>query len=139
MADITKNAAHVAVLFPAHAEIYDYVAAVAVEPGDELYVNSNGKVDKADADGAAALRNPAGLALTKAGPGQAVSVLKRGAVGGFDVSGMGYHDPVYVSATPGALATTGTYVCGRIMPVSDKALTKVLYYDAPWMTVNAAT
>jgi hypothetical protein len=46
---------------------------------------------------------------------------------------MAYDDIAYLSATSGALATTGSVFCGRIVALTDPALTKVLYVDADWL------
>lgn len=134
MADIVVTADAVAVIFPDAAEIYDFVAAAAITRGQAVYVNSSGKVDLADANGSGTLQFR-GIALNPAGAGQAVSVLKRGHVAGFTIS-QAYDAALYLSNTAGALADAagGTSVnCGRVVPMSDSSLTKVVYIDADWL------
>ena len=73
----------------------------------------------------------------KAAAGQGVSLLERGAIGGYDVSGLAYDALVYLSDTAGALADaagTATVVCGRVVPMSDKDLTKVIEIDVSYLT-----
>ena len=84
MADLTCTAAQVAVMRAEQSVIFDMIAAVALTAGQAVYINSNGKVDKADATTNKQIK---GIALNAAGAGQAVSVLKEGYVNGFDVSG----------------------------------------------------
>lgn len=129
MADLTVTKAQVSPVFPGLAEIYDYIAAVAITAGQAVYVNSSGKVDlvSGSAVGTAKIR---GIALNDAGIGQAVSVLKKGAIYGFTISGLAYDATVYVSNTTGALADaagTNSCVAGKVMPLTDKDITKVLY------------
>ncbi len=129
MADIVVNADQVAVVFPLKAEIYDFIAGEAINPGQAVYVNANGKLALADANGSGTVQFR-GIALKKGGPGQAVSVLLRGHVAGFDVSGLAYDAPVYVSNTAGALADAAggtSLLAGRVIPITDRALTKLLF------------
>lgn len=137
MSDITVTAANVAVLFPAKAEIYDNIAAVAVTAGQVLYLNSSGKVDLYDSNGSGTLQ-PHGIALNAAGAGQAVSVLKRGFVNGFTISSLAYDAALYGSNTAGALADaagSSSVILGRVKAVSDASVTKALYVDMPWLTI----
>lgn len=136
MADITVTAAQVAAVFPDKAEIYDFEAAETITAGQALFLDSNGKVKLADAD-AAGEQQFRGIALTGGGAGQAISVLKRGHVYGFNLSGMAYNAVAYQSNTTGALADaagTLTVNVGRVVSVNDSGtLTKVLYIDADWL------
>lgn len=135
MADITVTADAVAVIYPAFAEIYDFIAAASITKGQALYLDSNGKVNLADANGSGTLQFR-GIALNAAGAGQAVSVLKKGYVAGYTVSGMAYDAIAYISNTAGALADAAgatTIHAGRVVPMSDSSLTKVLYIDADWL------
>lgn len=137
MADITVTAANVAAMYPAHAEIYDRVAAVAVTAGQVLYLNSSGKVDLYDSNGSGTLQ-PEGIALNAAGAGQGVSVLKRGFVDGFSISSLAYNAALYGSNTAGALADAAgasSVILGRVKAVSDSSVTKALYVDMPWLTI----
>lgn len=131
MSDITVTAAKVAPVFPDKAEIYDAIAAAAITAGQAVYITSAGKVNLADADGSGTTYFR-GIALNGAGAGQAVSVLLRGAVYGFTLSGANYDAKLYVSNTAGALADAAgstSLVVGRVMPLADKDLTKVLFVE----------
>lgn len=137
MSDITVTAANVAAMYPAQAEIYDRVAAVAVTAGQVLYLNSSGKVDLYDSNGSGTLQ-PEGIALNSAGAGQGVSVLKRGFVNGFTISSLAYNAALYGSNTAGALADaagSSSVILGRVKAVSDSSVTKALYIDMPWLTI----
>jgi hypothetical protein len=134
MADLTCTAAQVAVMRAEQSVIFDMIAAVALTAGQAVYINSNGKADKADAT---TNKQVKGIALNAAGAGQAVSVLKEGYLSGFDVSGLAYDAQVMLSATAGNLATTGTIIVGRVVPVPDKALTKALYFFDDWTILRA--
>ncbi len=130
MADITVTAAQVGIVFPEQSEIYSAVAAAAITAGQAVYIDANGKANLADADASTPANRFRGIALSKAGAGQAVSVLVKGAVYGYDLSGMAYDDPAYLSNTAGAFGTTAgstSIICGRVMPLTDKGLSKVLY------------
>lgn len=138
MADIVVTADNVAVLYPRHAEIYDFVAAVAVTAGQVLYLNSAGKADLYDSNGSGTLQ-PLGIALNGAGAGQAISVLKRGFVAGFTISSLAYDAVVYGSNTAGALsdgAGSSSVILGRVKAVADSP-SKALYVDMPWLTILA--
>jgi len=140
MTDIALTAAQIAPVFPATAEIYDFVAAVTITAGQALYITSAGKVDLYDSNGSGTLQF-AGVALTGGGAGQAISVLKRGHCYGFTISGLAYWAPVYGSNTAGSLADaagSSSNVAGVVVPLSDSGnLTKVLYIEAKWTQVYA--
>jgi hypothetical protein len=68
--------------------------------------------------------------------GQPVTVIKKGVIDGFDLSGLAYDAPVYLSDTDGALDTaagTVPIVVGRVIPASGQtlgtALDKLLLVD----------
>lgn len=140
MADIVVTAAQVEVIHPEHAEIYPFYCVAAVTQGQALYfVAATDDVGVADANdsGKEQFR---GIALQAAAAGQVVDLLKRGYVAGYTVSAMSTDDPVYLSDTAGALSTTvGTMTvnCGRIVPMTDKDRTLVLYVDANWNRIWA--
>lgn len=135
MADLTVTAAQAAVVFPDNAEIYDFEAAETITAGQAVYINSSGKVATASAAiaGTAAFR---GVALNGGAAGQAISVLKKGHIYGFDLSGLAYDAAVYLSDTGGALADAAGTVSkqvGIVVPLNDTGtLTKVLYVNADW-------
>lgn len=136
MADIVVVAAKVARLSPGTDEVYDFIAAATITAGQALYVDSNGRVNLADANGSGTLQF-CGIALAGSRLGQAVSVLKRGYIGGFTISGLNYWAQLFVSNTAGALADAagGTSILGgRIVPLTDgNTRTKALYIEADWL------
>jgi hypothetical protein len=136
MADITVTAAQVGAVFPEKAEIVDMIAAEALTAGQAVYqVAASGKAGLADAN-AAGQQQFRGIALNAAGAGQAVSVLKKGHVYGFDLSGMDYDDPAYLSDTAGTLADaagTMSVNAGRVVALPDASASKVLYVEADWL------
>lgn len=137
MADITVTAAKVGVLFPDKAEIFDMIAAEAITAGQPVYQTSAGKAGVADAN-ASGKEQVRGIALNAAGAGQAVSVLKRGHVGGFTLAGA-YDSIAYLSDTVGRLADaagTMNVPVGRVVGLTDAAITKALYVDARWGGLN---
>jgi len=136
MADITVTAAQVGACFPDKAEITDMIAAAAITAGQAVYQDTDGKANLADANGTNT-RQFRGIALNAAAAGRAVSVLVRGHVYGFTVSGMNGDAIAYLSNTAGALADAasvgGTTVnCGRVTCLTDANLTKVIYIKADW-------
>lgn len=132
MADITVTASRVARVFPEKDLVLDFIAGEAVTAGVPVYIASTGKVLKSDANAAGKARVN-GIALNAAGAGQAVSVLVKGHLAGYDLSGVAYDGALYLSDTVGALAdapsTTASLRVGRVMPLSDKSLSKVLLVD----------
>lgn len=134
MADIALTAAKIGAVFPEKAEIYDMIAAVAITKGQVVYRNSSGKAALADANAGSGAEDAVGIALNKAGIGGAVSVLVRGHVEGFTVSGLTPDAQVYLSNTAGALAdapsATNPVAVGKCVVMPDSpTLTKVLYVD----------
>lgn len=137
MADIAVTAAQVAVLFPHSAEVYSFIAAETITAGQAVYFTSAGKAGVADAN-ASGKQQVRGIALNGAGAGQAVDVVKRGHVAGFTLGT--YNTLVYLSDNAGALADaagTVSAAVGRIVALSDSALTKALYVDLSWTSVFA--
>lgn len=136
MAAITFTSSQIAPVHPQNAEIYDMVAGADIEAGEPLYIDASaGTVKLADGDGSGTLQF-CGIALNDAGTGGAVSVLMRGAVYGFDLSGENYWGYVYVSDTAGGYADTAGSTeirVGRVIPLSDSSLTKVLYVQADFL------
>jgi hypothetical protein len=118
-------------VFPEKAEIFSFIAAATITAGQPVYFTSAGKVDVADANGSGT-DTFAGIALEGGGAGQVISVLKRGHVYGFTLAGA-YGSLAYVSNTVGELADAAgstSLVAGHVVPLTDKALTKVLYINA---------
>lgn len=138
MADITVTAAQVEAIDPHYAEIFNFIAGATITQGQVVYMTTTGTLGVADATTASGLFQARGIALNGGAAGQAISVLKRGRVAGFTVSGMNASAPVYLSETAGKLAdaapagTGTTVVCGIVVPMSDKDATDVVYADFRW-------
>lgn len=128
MADITRTKAKIGVVYPNKAEIDNGIAAVAIEAGQPVYIDSNGKYNLADANDAAADQFR-GIALESVAAGQPVSVLVRGECYGFTLAGA-YDSEVFVSNSVGELADAagGTSLSvGRVVAVhNSKDATKIL-------------
>ena len=139
MADLTVTAAQVGLVDPMKSVTLAGIAAATITKGQACYVDSSGTINLADATTAGgAPIQVRGVALNAAAAGQAVTLVKEGALYGYDLSGMDYSGPVFLSETAGALADatpagTGTaVVIGIVAPLTDKDKTKVLYVDARW-------
>lgn len=134
MADITRTAADVRIVFPDDAKVFDFVAAEDLEAGQPVMGDASaGTVKRADANDAAR-DELLGIALKSVKAGQPTGVLKRGHVTGFTLS-QNYFTPLYVSNTLGELAdTVGTanLPVGIILPMPDSTPTKLLYVDVRW-------
>lgn len=142
MGDIALTAAKIAVVDPEKAWIDTYVAGVTITAGQFLYgIISSGKVGLADEDASLEASNVIGMALESGVAGQAISVLKRGKVYGFTLSGHAYWLRCSLSATAGAILDTGavTNVVARVVPLSDADLTKVLEVDCVLGTMPGAS
>ena len=125
MGDITVTAAQVGMVDPLKATVKSYVALEAITKGMAVCIDATtGKIVPADENDAGHLQFR-GIALNAGGIGQAIDVVEDGEGYGFTLAGA-YDDIVYLSATAGVLATTGSVICGRVVPMSDAALTKVL-------------
>lgn len=136
MALISVTAAQVAPIDPDQCEIHPMIPAVALTRGQATYLNSSGKAALAIATAAGTVKT-GGIALETAGTRQGVSILKKGKVAGFAVSGLAYGALIYSSDTAGSLADaagTSSQVVGKVVPMSDSDLTKVIFFDFPWMT-----
>jgi hypothetical protein len=136
MADITVTAAQVAPVNPEKAVIRSYIANATITKGQAVYFLTTGKVGVADANGGGRLPQFRGIALNGAGAGQAVDVMQEGECYGFTLAGNA-DTRIYLSNTAGALADTAsvggtTVVCGRVVCLSDKDLTKVLKITVQW-------
>jgi hypothetical protein len=137
MTDIALTAAQVSLAFPNAQtnEIVDFIATEAITKGQAVYLLTTGKVGVADAN-ASGKQQFRGIALANAAAGKPVSVLKKGVLYGYTISGLNADAMVYLSDTAGALADaagTMTVVCGRVISLTDPSLTKVLYVDADWL------
>jgi hypothetical protein len=132
MADLTVSN-KLQVVFPENAEIYPAIAAVAMAIGKACYFNTSGNAALSDGS-AAGTAHFDGLALEAAGAGFGISLLKRGIVAGFNLSGLAYGASVYLSDTDTGIladaAGTVSVAVGKVVPLSDADRTKVLFIGA---------
>jgi hypothetical protein len=109
MADITLTATAIAPYMVEECQIRSRTLAATVTAGQPVYYDTNGKANPTDADsGTGRAHNFDGIALDAGAAGNTVRVLEEGWVYGYDLSGVAYNDPVFLSATAGTLATTTT-------------------------------
>jgi hypothetical protein len=136
MADIAKVTGAIVHAIDADKKwIIPVVAAETVANGQAGYLASTGKYGIADAN-AAGKQQFRGIFVEAAGAGQGTSLIQRGRVGGYDLSGLAYNALVYLSDTAGALADaagTMSVVVGRVVPMSDADFTKVLAVEVNWL------
>lgn len=93
-------------------------AAEAITAGMAVRVDTNGKFTKANATIASENR-VYGIATRTVAAGQALTAIRKGVMDGWDLSGLAYDAPVYLSDTDGRLAdAAGTIpsVAGRVVP-----------------------
>lgn len=135
MSDITVTAAQVGLVDPQKAETYTGIAAATITKGQVCYITTTGTVGVADANGSGTVQ-ARGIALNAAAAGQAVTIVKEGALYGYTLTSQAYSAALYLSNTAGALedgGAAGTVVpCGIVAPLSDKDKTKVFYADFRW-------
>ena len=130
---ITCTVADVARTAPQRDEAYNNIVATGVAPGHALYqLPADGALvlTSATASGTAGFR---GIALEVAVASGTVSYLRRGRLYGFDLSGMNYDDPIYLSNTAGMLDTAPgdvSVLVGRVMRLNEPGGVKVAYFDA---------
>jgi hypothetical protein len=145
LALLTSTANQVSPVNEIDPEITTYKAAVAITAGQWVYLNSAGKVDLARGN-AVGTAQCVGTALQTVGAGQAVNVLQRGSIAGFDLSSLAYGAVVYLSSATaggadGAIITgTGNVVSplGMVKAMTDPALTKVLWVNCDLLRAPVA-
>ncbi|MBW2559228.1 MAG: hypothetical protein JRE40_00085 [Deltaproteobacteria bacterium] len=139
MADLSVSG-NPRIVFPRRAEVWDGIAAEALTAGDVLYPVSGGTFGLADANDSGK-EQAVGIALFDTAAGEAVSILSRGHVAGFDLSGVDHGDFIYLSDTAKKLADaagTLSVTVGRVWSISDKPnYTKTLYLDFQITTLFA--
>lgn len=146
MANLTVTPTRVGVAYES-ARIRNVIGGAAIQGGASVYIDSAGKAQLTNS-GAAGTSQFAGIALPRmqsgyaCGVGTACEVIHEGEVEGFDLSGMAYWDPVYLSDTAGALGTTAgtkSQIVGRVIPTSEPDGSgnprKLLYVHAPINTI----
>ncbi len=130
MADITRDHAHVADVWPLKTRKHGFKAAVDIQAGQPLYIDANGKANLADGNGTAPANTYVGIAMQTVKAGQDVDAAWDGDVAGFDLSGLAYGAALYVSNTAGELADaagTTSLLVGRVYPMSDPDRSKILH------------
>lgn len=134
MAAVTLTAAQVALVFPDRAEVVPAIAAAVTTVGQAKYYDTDGNVASTLA-GTTAANAFHGVALKAAGAGQAIDLVHRGHLYGFDLSNVAYGGTVYAGTAAGAYsdsAVGGTVPVGICVPLTDPDRTKVLYVMAKW-------
>ena len=132
MSTIAVTAAQIGLVHPTRAKVWPVKLAATVTAGQVLYQTSSATFNLCDTD-ATATDQPAGIALEGGVAGQVISMVKEGAIYGVTLSGEAYAGLVYASGTAGGLSDSAkVQVVGRVMPLSDPSLTKVLYVEIPW-------
>ena len=114
--------------FPHLATLYPILANETLANGQAVYLASTGKYGKAGA-ATAGKQQFRGIVLEARGANQGGSLITKGKVWGFDLSGLAYDALVYLSDTLGGYADaagTMTVIVGRVAPLTDRDLTKVL-------------
>lgn len=135
MTDLTRTQAQVAAAFLQEAEIINVEASVAITQGQPVTIGSDGKLDVSDGATAGDAAATRGIALKAGGAGDAIPVLKRGGLEGFDVSGLDGDAPIYVSgAAVGELADSAGGVSFQVGVVYlvPGTTEKMIYVDVPW-------
>lgn len=139
MADISLDSTRsLNVVFPEVAEVRDFREAETLAVGDVVYITSAGKAGKADAN-ASGKEQARGIVVKR--QGTTVSVMKRGYLAGFDLSGLAYDAQVFLSDSAGKLAdAAGTLEveCGRVSALANDSLTKILYVEFDWRHQHVA-
>lgn len=131
MTDLTILSTGIAEVFADKNDVFDMIAAEAITAGQITYQTTAGKAGVADAN-ASGKQQARGLALYDTPAGKPCACLRKGYVSGFDLSGVAYDGPVYLSDTAGKLADgagTMTVNVGRVESLNDSDLTKVLFVD----------
>jgi hypothetical protein len=131
MSDLTIASTGVAEVFADKNEVFDMIAAEALTAGQVVYQTSAGKAGIADAN-ASGKQQARGIVLYDCAAGKPAAILRKGFISGYALSGVAYDGPVYLSDTAGKLADgagTMTVNCGRVMPMTDPDLTKILFVD----------
>ena len=101
--------------------------AEVCNPGQAARLDTaNGKFTKSNGSSAAEARSLGVVVGGKANvAGEPVTAIKKGVIDGYDLSGLAYDAPVYLSNTDGALADapgTVSVVVGRVIPGTSTTL-----------------
>lgn len=141
MSDIALDTSrNLNVVFAEEAEIRDFKEAETLAVGDSVYVTAAGKALKTNADGVAPAKAQ-GRGVVVSRIGSTVSVMKKGYLAGHDLSALDCDAQVFLSNTPGKLATAAGTVpvpCGRVSCLTNDSQTKILYVEFDWINQFAA-
>ena len=136
MAVITFDHEDIGRVYPGSLdEAYNVTSIASGIAGHSLYqdpTTGGYGLTQATASGYAGFR---GIALEDFLASGCMSILRRGILYGYDLSGTNYDDPIYLSNTPGMLDTAAgdvSVVVGRVVSVNDPGKTKVAYIDAEY-------
>jgi hypothetical protein len=133
-----------ALLYPEYSEIYNFVQdptiSTLITPGQIVTQAAAPTTGFAIITNITSAPQAMGLAIEGAGPGQGFSILRRGLVGGFNLTGLLPGALIYLGDTPGAIQTvasvTKTVVVGQVRALSDSVGSTggslALYFDANW-------
>ena len=102
-------------------------AAAALLAGNVVYIDANGAFDKCDADGAALVAVPYGVATRSVAAGEPVTAIRRGVMTGWTWSTTPYWTAVLVSDTAGEITVTSSesnggsadVALGKVIPIWD--------------------
>ncbi len=102
-------------------------AAAALLAGNVVYIDANGAFDKCDADGAALIAVPYGVATRSVAAGEPVTAIRRGVMTGWTWSTTPYWTAVLVSDTAGEITVTSSesngasadVALGKVIPIHD--------------------
>ena len=116
-----------AVLFPHMAEIYPLQVDPSTSPtilaGTPVYQEATGYVAPTSSlTGGSITRQAKGITLETGGPRQAVSVLRRGHVGGYNLASYSPGQKIYAGDTAGSIVDTPgttTVLIGSVVALSD--------------------
>lgn len=135
MADLTFTSDNVVDASPHISIKLAVYAAVAINAGQAVYINSSGKAALADAS-ASGTAQMTGVAMNNGQVNQVITVLVFGMVEGFDLSAVAYDTIVSLSDTAGDLdngagSPTVAAPAGKVFPITDSASSpgKVLFID----------
>ena len=98
---------------------HTFAPAEAITPGQAGRIDTgNGKATKANASNAAEAR-VFGISASSSARNTGVTLIRKGILDGFDLSGLAFDALIYLSNTDGALSTdpgTVNVVVGRVIP-----------------------
>lgn len=123
LALVTANKINVGTLT---TQQHSFIASSAITAGAPVYiVAATGKVAPSDGNGAGVIATCFGIATRTVAAGEAVTVVRRGLLDGYDLSALNFGVKVYVSDTVGLLADaagTTSIVVGIVVPANGQAV-----------------